>query len=71
MLKERLDTYRQHIRQPKLWQIGVEGYIRASGGGNFKVMPFFVIREGNKILRESHETYFIEKRKSALNKRHK
>ena len=45
MLKERLNTYRQHIRQPKLHKINVEGHIRVCGGGNFKIVPFFAIRE--------------------------
>ena len=69
MLKERLNTYRQHIWQLKLQQIDVEGHLRKCGGGNFKIMRFFAIREDNKILRESYETYFIEKFKPALNKR--
>ena len=71
MLKERLNSYRQHIRQPQLQQINVEGHIRTCGCGNFKIMPFFAIWEDNKILRESYEKYFIEKFKPALNKRHK
>ena len=71
MLKERLNTYRQHIRQPELQQIDIEGHVRTCGGGNFKIMLFFAIREENKILRESYETYFIEKFKPALNTRHK
>ena len=50
MLKERLNTYRQHIRQPELQQIDVEGHIRTFGGGNFKVIPFY------KIFRDSYET---------------
>ena len=58
MLKDRLNTYRQHIRQPELQQIDVEGHIRTCGGGNFKFMPFFAIREDNKILRESYETFY-------------
>ena len=58
MLKERLNTYRQHIRQPELQQIYVEGHIRTCGGGNFKIMPFFAIREDNKILRESYEIFY-------------
>ena len=41
MLKERLNTYRQHIRQPELQQIEVEGHIRTRGGGNFTIMSFF------------------------------
>ena len=71
MLKERLNTYRQHIRQPELQQIDVESHIRKCVGGNFKIMLFLAIREDNKILRDSYETYFIEKFKPALNKRHK
>ena len=71
MLKGRLNTYRQHMQQPELQKIDVEGHIRTCGGGSFKILPFFAIRENNKILRESCETYFIEKFKPALNKRHK
>ena len=71
MLKERLSTCRQHIRQPELQQIDVEGQIRTCGSGNFKIMPPLAIWEDNKILRESYETFFIEKFQSALNKRHK
>ena len=71
MLKQRLSTYRQHIQQPELQQIDVEGHIRTRGGGNFKIMPFFAIQKDSKILRESYKTYFIEKFKPPLNKRHK
>ena len=71
MLEERLNTYRQHIRQPELQQIDVEGHIRTCGSENFKIMPFFAIWEDNKILRESYETYFIEHFKPTLNQRHK
>ena len=71
MLKERLNTYRQHIRQSELQQIDVEGHIRTCRGANFKIMPFFAIQKDSKILRESYETYFIEQFKPALNKRHK
>ena len=71
MLKERLNTYRQHIRQPELQQISVEGHIRTRGGENFKIMSLFAIWENSKILRESYETYFIEKFKLTLNKRRK
>ena len=71
MLTERLNTCRQHIRQPELQQIDVESHIRTCGGGNFKIIPFFAIPEDNKILRESYDTSFIEKFKPALNKRYK
>ena len=71
ILKERLNTYRQHIRQLELQQIDVEGHLRTCGRGNFKIMPSFAIWEDNKILRESHVKYLIEKFKPRLNKRHK
>ena len=61
----------QHIRLPELQQINVEGHIRTCAGGNLKIMPFFAIREDNKILRESYEIYFVEKFKPEANKRHK
>ena len=71
MLKERSNASSQHISQPKLQQMDAKGHIRTCGGGNFKIMQFSAIREDNKILRESYETYFIDKFKPALNKRQK
>ena len=71
MLKKRLNTFKQHIQQPKLEQIDVEGHKTTCGGGNFKIMPFFAIREDNRILKESYDTYFVGKFKPTLNKRHK
>ena len=58
MLKERLNTYRQHIWQPELQQIDVEGHITTCGGGHFEIMLFFAIREDNKNLRESYKTFY-------------
>ena len=52
MLIERLNNSRQHIRQPELQQIDGESQIRICGVGNFKIIPFFAIREDNKILRD-------------------
>ena len=70
ILKEILNTYRQHIRQPELQQIDAEGYMTTGGGGNFKIMPFFAIRQDNKILKELFQIYFIEEFKHTLNKRY-
>ena len=59
MFKERLNTYRQHTRQPELQkQIDVQDQIRTWVGANFKIMLFFAIRENNKVFRETHESYF-------------
>ena len=71
MLKERLNTCRQHIGKPEIQQIDVESHTSTCGGGNFKVLAFFTIREDSKILIELYETYFIEKLKPELNERHK
>ena len=37
MLKERLNTYRQHMRQPQLQQINLEGHIKTCAGRNYAV----------------------------------
>ena len=37
MLKERLNTYRQHMRQPQLQQIDVEGHIKTCACKNYAV----------------------------------
>ena len=50
ILKERLNTYMQHIQQHKLRQIDVERQIRTCDGENFKSTPFFATKD-NKILR--------------------
>ena len=47
-LKERSNTYTQHIRQPKLQQIDVEYHKRTCGGGYFRIMLFFVIQQNLK-----------------------
>ena len=59
MFKERLNTYRQHTRQPELQkQIDVQDQVRTWVGANLKIMLFFVIRENNKVFSETHESYF-------------
>ena len=37
MLKERLNTYRQHMRQPQLQQIDVGGHIKTCAGRNYAI----------------------------------
>ena len=69
MLKERLSIYRQHIRQPQYQMIKAEGHLRTCGKGIFNIMPFFQVREDNKILRESYEDNFIKRFKPALNRK--
>ena len=69
MLKERLSVYRKHIQQPQYQMIKAEGHLRTCGKGTFNIMPFFQVREDNKILRESYEAYFIKKFKPELNRR--
>ena len=60
MLKERLNTYRQHIGQSELQQTDVEGHIRTCDGGNFKIMPYFAIRKDNKILESQMRHILLE-----------
>ena len=60
MLKERLNTYSQHIRQPELQQIDVEGHIRTCGAGSFKIMPFFAIREAIRVSEAKKCSFFAK-----------
>ena len=71
MPKERLNIYRQHIWTAELQQIDAQGHIRTCVGRTFKIKPFSAIAEEKNLLEESYETYFIEKFKPTLNKRHK
>ena len=60
MLKERLNTYRQHIRKPELQEIDVEGHIRTCHAGNFKIMLFLQFGKTAKS-KESHMRYIFLK----------
>ena len=68
-LKDRVSTYKQHIKQPQYQQIKVEEHLRTCGEHKFNIFPFFKIKEENKILRESYEDHFIKKFKPKLNAR--
>jgi len=67
MLKERINIYRQHIRQPQYQMIKVEEHLRICGEGKFQVFPFFKLKSENKFLRDSYESHFIQKFKPTLN----
>ena len=68
-MKERINIYRQHIRQPQYQQLAVEEHLGTCGYGKFHIFPFFKIDQENKSLRKSYEDYFIEKFKTLLNKK--
>ena len=69
LVKERLNIYRQHIRQPQYQQLPVEGHLRTCADGRFHMFPFFKICQNNKLLLKSYEDYFIDKFKPSLNKK--
>ena len=48
LVKERINIYRQHIRQPQYQQLAVKEHLRTCGDGKFYTFPFF------KILLENH-----------------
>ena len=66
---EKINIYRQHIRQPQYQQLAVEEDIRTCGDGQFHVFPFFKILQKNKSLRKSYEDYFIDKFKLLITKK--
>ena len=64
LVKERINIYRQHIRQPPYQQLAVEDYLRTCGDGKSHMFPFFKILQENKSLRKSYEDYLIDKFKT-------
>ena len=68
LVKERINIYRKHIRQPQYQQLAVEEHLRFCGIGRFHMFPFFKIIQEIKTLRTSYEDYFIDKFKPLLNK---
>ena len=67
-MKEQINIYRQHIRQPQYQQLAVEEQLRTCGDGKFHIFPFFKIIKKNKLLQKSYENYFIDKFKPLLKK---
>ena len=48
-MKERINIYRQHIRQPQYQQLAVEEHLRTYGDGKFHIFPFFKIIQKKQI----------------------
>ena len=48
-MKERINIYRQHIRQPQYQQLAVEEHLRTYGDGKFHIFPFFKIIKKKQI----------------------
>ena len=48
LMKERINIYRKHIRQPQYQQLVVEEHLRTCGNGKFHMFPFFKIIQENK-----------------------
>ena len=48
-MKERINIYRQHIRQPQYQQLAVEEHLRTYGDGKFHSFPFFKIIQKKQI----------------------
>ena len=69
LVKERINIYRQHIRQPQYEQLAVEEHLRTCREGKFHMFLFFKIIQENKSLRKSYENYFIAKFKPLLNRK--
>ena len=68
-MKERINIYRQQIRQPQYQQLPVEEHLRTCGEGKFHMLPFFEITQENEPLRKSYEDYFIDKFRPLRNKK--
>ena len=69
LVKEQLNIYKQHIRQPQYQQLAVEEHLRTCGDRKFRMFPFFKIIQENKSLRKFYEDYLIDKLKPLHNKK--
>ena len=68
LVKERINIYWQHIRQPQYQQLAVKEHLRTCGDGKIHMFSFFKIIQENKLPRKSYEDYFRDKSKPLLNK---
>jgi len=66
-LRDRARVYRQHIREPSLQKLKVEGHFRACGKGKFKMFPLLQLKKQDTELRRAKEQSFIKTYKSKLN----
>ena len=48
LVKERINIFREQIRQPQYQQFAVEERLRTCGNGKFLMFPFFKIIQENK-----------------------
>ena len=69
LVKDRINIYRQHIRQPQYLQLAVEENLRTCGDEKFHMFPLFKINLEDKLLKKSYEDYFIDKFKPLLNEK--
>ena len=69
LVKERINIYRQNIRQPQYQQLAVEEHLHTCGETESFMFPFFKILQENKSLRNSYEDSLIDKFKPLLNKK--
>ena len=67
-LRDRVEVYRQHIRQPQYQQLKIEGHLQTCPGGNFKLFLFLQMRTDSKFLRKSFEKRFQKLFKRKLNR---
>ena len=68
LVKQRINIYKQHIRQPQYQQLAVEEHLHNCGDGKFHMFSFFKIFQENKSLRKFYENHFKDKSKPLRNK---
>ena len=61
LVKEQINIYRKHIRQPQYQQLSVEEYLRTCRDGKFRMFPFVKILQENKSLRKYDQDFVIDK----------
>ena len=67
LVKERINNYRQHIRQSQNQQQAAEEHLSTCGDGKFFEISSKFLKK-NTSLRKSYEDHSIDKIKTLLNK---
>ena len=52
LVKEQINNYRKHKRQPRYQQLVAKEHLRTCGDGKFHMFPFFKIIPESKSLRK-------------------
>ena len=67
-VSDRVRVHKQQIRDPSVRNTACSEHFDVCGRGQFKIFPFYKVKEESEQLRRAKEQYFISKFKPKLNR---